>query len=90
MADDPKVVNLAEVSREPYPEMIECLKGLLAKAERGEIRTLVYISREYSGEFKSGTVGELSNRDYVLGTITRMGLDYYMRRRRADGVDEPK
>lgn len=69
---------------EPIPEVIECLESLLAEAQSGQMRSIVYLSFGRDGDWSSGNAGERFNRHYVLGCFMGAALDYYHRRREDD------
>jgi hypothetical protein len=51
---------LAEVRplrREPYPELVECLREKLAQAERGEL-----VAFAYAAEYSNGDMGQITDR----------------------------
>jgi len=77
-------ISLEAKRAAPVPEVIEALEELLVAARAGDMRSLVYLTFEGDGVWKSGNVGVLQNRQFVLGCFAQAALDYYSRRREDD------
>jgi len=84
MTDKP--ISLEAVRSAPIPELVECLEELLAQAKSGALRSIVYLVFEQDGTVRSGNVGVQENRTYVLGAFQQAAFDYYIQRRKGDGL----
>ena len=80
-------INLREVRRKPDRDVVRCCRGLLKRAESGELQSLIYLATG-TDSWDSGNVGMLYDRATQLGRIFIMALDYYTRRRAADPPTE--
>ena len=71
------------IKRDPDPDLMECLESLLARARKGELRTLIYLA-VFDDGVDTGNVGHIFDRHTLIGYIEAMKLDFWARRREAD------
>jgi hypothetical protein len=60
-------------THEPDPDVVRHLRRLLAEAEAGELRAVIYLAEQNDGHYQSAYFGAWNDTAALLGRIWRMG-----------------